>query len=109
MVRAVRFILPRAFLKAADGVFGPRHLDAIKAKLALNPELGDRVPGTGGARKLRQYGIRGQARVIYYFHAGNDEIFMLTCYPKNRQSDLTTSEKRALRETIALIESARML
>ena len=103
----VRFVLTRAFRKAADGVIGPLHLENIKVKLALNPALGDLIPGTGGVRKLRQFGIRGQARVIYYFHLGDSEIFLLTCYAKNEKSDLTPNEKADLRAAVESIRVAK--
>ena len=77
------------------------------AKLAVNPELGDLVPGIGGVRKQRQFGIRGPARVIYYFHLGDSEIFLLTCYAKNEKSDLTHGEKADLRTVVRAIRAAR--
>ena len=97
--------MTRAFLKAANGVLADEHIEAAKAKLALNPSLGDLVQGTGGARKLRQYGIKGQSRVIYYFQAGEGEVFFLTCYPKARKADLTHDEKAKIKAIIALIKS----
>ena len=103
----VRFITTREFRKAADGVFGPAHLENIKVKLALNPVLGDLILGTGGVRKLRQFGLRGQARVIYYFHLGDSEIFLLTCYAKNEKGDLTHREKAELRAAVDSIRIAK--
>lgn len=103
----VRFVTTRAFRKAADGVFGLDHLENIRVKLALNPVLGDLIPGTGGVRKLRQFGLRGQARVIYYFHLGDSEIFLLTCYAKNEKSDLTHNEKADLRAAVESIRIAK--
>lgn len=107
MSRKVTFILPRAFGRAAKGVFTHEHIEAVKAKLAVNPELGDLVPHTGGARKLWQFGVGGQSRVIYYYHLGDAEVFFLGCYPKNRKTDLTEGEKRELRDTIKAIKEAK--
>ena len=103
----IRFVVTGTFRKAAGGVIGPSHLENIKAKLALNPELGDLIPGTGGVRKLRQFGLRGKARVIYYFHLGDSEIFLLTCYAKNQKSDLTHDEKADLRAVVGSIRAAK--
>lgn len=108
MPRTITFIFPKAFLKAAKGVLNQAQTEGLKVKLALKPELGDLVQGTGGARKIRQFGPKGQSRVIYYFHAGDDEVFFLTCYPKNRKSDLTADEKYELRETIQLIKQLKL-
>jgi len=103
----VRFVVTRTFRRAADRVIGPRHLENVKAKLSMNPELGELVPGTGGVRKLRQFGLRGQARVIYYFHLGDSEIYLLTCYAKNEKSDLTYDEKADLRAVVRSIRAAK--
>jgi hypothetical protein len=61
----------------------------------LNPDTGDVIPGTGGLRKLRfaderrGKGKRGGLRVIYYWwHTGS------------QMSDLTASERKALKEMI---------
>ncbi len=105
MKASIRFITTRAFKRAARGVLGPGHLESVKAKLALNPELGDMIPGTGGARKLRQAGIRGHSRVIYYFHAGNGDIFLLTCFAKNQKPDLSRDEKKDLAAAIEIIKA----
>jgi hypothetical protein len=107
MTREVRFIRPHAFNRDAEGVFTEDQIEAVKAKLALNPELGDLIPKTGGARKIWQFGVGGQSRVIYYFHMGDDEVFFLTCYPKNQKSDLTEDEKAELKETIQVIKKAK--
>ena len=48
----------------------------------MNPKLGDLIRNTGGARKVRHSGKRGQSRVIYYYHMGGGEIFFLACYSK---------------------------
>lgn len=107
MARNVTFIIPRAFIKASKRVFRDEHIEAVKAKLALRPELGDLVPGTGGARKIRQFGIGGQSRVIYYYQRGDGEIYLLACYPKNRQADLSEGEKSEIKETIKLIKARK--
>lgn len=107
MPRTVTFFLPRTFVKDSRGVFTTEQVEAVKAKLALNPELGDLIPKTGGARKVWQFGISGQSRVIYYFHLGDDEIYLLTCYPKNQKADLTEREKAELKKTVQMIKHAK--
>ena len=71
----------------------------FKTFIGLNPKAGDRIPGTGGIRKIRWYGSghgkRGGVRVIYYFYNENHPIYLLFAYPKNVQVNLTEAEKKA--------------
>jgi hypothetical protein len=41
-------------------------------------------------------GVRCGIRVIYYWIAQKDQIFMLLAYAKNVQDDLTAEQKRIL-------------
>ncbi len=69
--------------------------------MALNPEAGDVIPGTGGLRKVRWSvaggGKRGGVRVIYFHVAAQAEVRLLLIYRKGVKDDLTGAEKRALR------------
>src|ERR1700688_162229 len=70
--------------------------------IAANPQGGDLIPGTGGARKIRfarpGQGKRGGYRVIT-FYGGNDiPVFLLTIYAKNVQKDLGQDEKKEIRK-----------
>lgn len=55
--------------------------------LALHPESGAMIPGTGGLRKIRWkakgHGKRGGIWTIYYHHCVNHQIWLLTVYGKN--------------------------
>jgi mRNA-degrading endonuclease RelE of RelBE toxin-antitoxin system len=77
---------------------------ALQAALAERPDLGVRMPGGGGLRKIRWglpgRGKRGGVRVIYYWAVGRDTIVMLFLYAKNVQGDLSASQLRALRRII---------
>ena len=61
----------------------------LKLFLALNPESGDVIPGSGGLRKLRWIrtgrGKRGGVRVIYFLRTARGEIALLTLYAKSRR------------------------
>jgi hypothetical protein len=70
--------------------------------LATQPNAGVVVRRTGGLRKVRWTlhgaGKRGGVRVIY-FHASRDrQIRMLLIYRKGIKDDLSTAEKKTLRE-----------
>lgn len=45
-------------------------------------------------------GKRGGLRVIYYWHVGNSEIYMLLAYGKGEKDDLTPKEVKILRELV---------
>ena len=107
MLNQTLFITTRAFEKAAKGLFTAKQISGLKMKLAMNPELGDLIRQTGGARKVRHVGKRGQSRVIYYYHLGDDEIFFLACYSKNVKDDLTAPETKLLTAIIKDIKEAK--
>jgi hypothetical protein len=81
------------------------HLDdesyrALQLALALRPEQGALIRGSGGLRKLRWgatgRGKRGGLRVIYHWNAREDVAYMLFVYAKNEQGDLTAAQVKAL-------------
>ena len=80
---------------------------SLQHVLALNPELGDVMPGTGGFRKLRWVdqrrgkGRRGGLRVIYYYFSLEQQVWLMTIYGKDEADDLTPKEKKALHTAIA--------
>lgn len=74
------------------------NLRLLQSTLIQDPEYGDKVEGTGGARKIRVTlrkgeGKRGGARVIYVTYINCDDIYLLTIYSKKEKSDLSPSEK----------------
>lgn len=71
-----------------------------------NPEAGDVIEGTGGLRKLRQpdikrgKGKRGGLRLIYYWWFGKRQFWLFTLYGKDEMDDLSSKEKKVLREML---------
>lgn len=65
--------------------------------------LGDFISDTGGAKKIRikmtGKGKSGGYRVVYYFCRG-DHVFFLTIYPKGAKENLTSDDKKLIREMI---------
>lgn len=55
--------------------------------LALTPDAGDVVPGTGGVRKIRWSrpgaGKRGGVRVVYFNRLADGEVWPLLIYSKS--------------------------
>jgi hypothetical protein len=88
------------FSRQADKLFNEEERRKLIDLLAENPLAGDRIPGTGGVRKLRfgvaGHGKRGGARVIYYVWDNNAPIYALLIYAKTAQTDMTQEEKRVV-------------
>jgi len=68
--------------------------------LAVQPDRGALIPGTGGLRKVRWTaqgkGKRGGGRIIYFHHVGRTEIRLLLIYRKGIKDDLSPHEKTIL-------------
>src|SRR5262249_53383177 len=73
--------------------------------LAANPTSGDRMEGTGGARKLRWAakgkGKSGGARVITYYGGPSLPVFVLGVFGKGEKANLTKAERNELREILS--------
>lgn len=99
------------FKAEALDLIGQQEIEAIADHLIDNPDAGSVVPGLGGARKLRWAakgkGKRGGARVIYLYIRIDAEIYLLRCYAKNTQADLTQRERREVRTIVAQLKGER--
>lgn len=77
---------------------------AFQRMLALRPDAGDVIAGTGGIRKVRVAsqgrGKRGGARVIYYHFVSASQIALLLIYAKNEADDLTPEQRKALKRIV---------
>ena len=85
-----------------------QHLAELEAVLLDNPEAGDMIKDTGGARKIRfQIGAKGKsggARVIYVDFIRDECIHLLYAYPKSVQSDLTPAQKKVIHKMVKAIK-----
>jgi hypothetical protein len=92
------------FLRDAAGRLTEEERDGLVTFLAANPEAGDIMPETGGARKLRWRvagrGKRGGARVIYYYHNVSIPLFLLSVFAKNEKANLTTAERNEMKKLL---------
>ena len=72
--------------------------------LALTPDAGDLVPGSGGVRKVRRSrkgsGKRGGVRVVYFNRFANGEIWLLLIYAKSVQDNIAAGVLRELKKEI---------
>ena len=79
----------------------------LEQALLEDPQMGDVIEGTGGARKLRikleGRGKSGGGRVIYLDVFEKEHLYLLFAYPKNVQEDLTSEQKKAIQRMIEII------
>ena len=78
--------------------------------LAKDPQAGDEIQGTGGARKIRfagkGKGKRGGYRVITFFSGTDIPVFLLNVFAKNERVDLTQAERNELKATLGALATA---
>ena len=92
------------FTKLVEEYLSDDSYRQLQAALASDPEAGPLIPGSGGLRKLR-WGIfgggkRGGLRVIYYARTKQDEIWLLTLYPKNVAENIPSHVLRQIKKEI---------
>ncbi|MCL2604214.1 MAG: type II toxin-antitoxin system RelE/ParE family toxin [Defluviitaleaceae bacterium] len=83
----------------------------LQNKLSKDPRMGNVISGTGGARKVRfavpNKGKSGGARIIYVDIVCDEEIYLLLCYAKTKQDDLTREQLHILKDLIKLLKEAK--
>lgn len=92
------------FTKLIDEYLTVEEYTALQWFLALQPEAGDRIPHTGGLRKVRWgghgHGKRSGLRVIYYYKAEHDQIWLLTVYAKNEEQNIPSHVLQKLKKEL---------
>ncbi len=72
--------------------------------IAANPDDGESMSGTGGARKVRWAtqgrGKSGSVRVITFYSGPPVPVFLLTVFGKGEKSNLTDDECNELRKML---------
>lgn len=100
----VTFIEAPVFTRMLPGYLDDEAYTALQWALALHPEAGAVIPGSGGVRKMRWAGSgrgkRGGLRVIYYYRRHAGEIWMLTLYAKNEAESIPAHVLKAIKEAI---------
>lgn len=106
-------VLTQRFAKDAKALkMTAQEHGAIVAALSADPTIGDLIPKSGGARKVRfgrgGKGKSGGYRVVTYFGGGEMPVYALTVYTKSEKEDLDQDELRALRSLCkAILEAHR--
>jgi len=104
----IHFIETLGFTRRVTELLLDEEYTALQWFLSNKPTAGDVIQRTGGARKLRWkqkgQGKRGGLRIIYFSHSRKDEIWMLALYMKSGQEDLSTSDKKILKQLIEEIK-----
>ncbi len=93
------------FLRRVQGLLTAADRSALINHLAANPDAGDVMPGTSGARKLR-WAVRGKGksggvRVITFFSGPPVPVFVLTVFGKGEKINLSKAEQNALRKVLS--------
>ena len=91
---------------------GQDEREAVVTFVASNPQAGDVMVGTGGARKLRfrrpGTGKSGGYRVIFFYGGGDVPLFLLNVFAKGDRANLSMAERNELRSVLGdLAESYR--
>lgn len=85
-----------------------QELPELEKILLDNPQIGDVIEGTGGARKMRiqigNHGKSGGGRVIYLDVFERKNLYLLFAYPKNVQENLSPEQMKAIRKMIEEIK-----
>jgi mRNA-degrading endonuclease RelE of RelBE toxin-antitoxin system len=96
----MRFVETPIFTRAILEQLSEDDYRRLQLALLLRPEQGALIRSSRGLRKLRWAatgrGKRSGLRVIYYWHAAEQVIYMLYAYPKNAQENLTPGQLRML-------------
>jgi hypothetical protein len=92
------------FTKKIASLLDDEEYRVLQNALVEKPNLGDIIQGSGGIRKVRWgasgRGKSGGGRFIYYWATAHNQLFMLTAYAKNEQSDLTKEQLTMLRDVV---------
>ena len=98
--------LPEFLRKAQDLLLNEEKTSLINY-LAVHPQSGDLMRGTGGIRKLRWAaqgkGKSGGVRVIYYYHNETMPLFLLTVFGKGEKANLSDSECNELSKVTSFL------
>ena len=83
-------------------------LSELQKTVMTNPGIGDIIKGTGGARKVRfaldNIGKSGGIRVIFVDISHKHQTYLVLCYSKNRQDDLTAKQSKQVKSLVETLK-----
>ena len=83
-------------------------LRQLQEVLLENPKAGVVIRGTKGLRKLRiafeGQGKSDSGRVAYIDFTVQEQIYLITAYPKNEKDNLTKAERNAIAKMITTLK-----
>jgi hypothetical protein len=95
------------FQARARTLLSDREKQGVINYLAVHPQAGLVMQGTGGIRKFRwasgHKGKSGGVRVIYYYHNESTPLFRLSVFGKKDKASLSKSESNELAKLCKLI------
>jgi hypothetical protein len=78
--------------------------------IACNPEAGDEIKGTGGARKIRfagkGKGKSGGYRVTTFYSGDDIPVFLLNIFAKNEKTNLSQAERNEFKNILSELARA---
>jgi hypothetical protein len=84
--------------------------EEIVAVLARNPDAGEIMAGTGGARKVRfagrGKGKSGGYRVVTFFGGSDIPLFLLDIYGKGARANVSKADRNELRRVLTALPQA---
>jgi hypothetical protein len=101
---------PTLLADAKDAGMDTDERAAVVQFLATNPQAGDIMAGTGGARKVRfkrpGTGKSGGYRVVFYYAGQDVPIFLLNVFTKGERANLSKAEQNELRVILGKMADA---
>ena len=98
------FVETPAFSRWRDENLDDEEFRALQNVLIAGPRAGDVIRGARGLRKLRLSvrgrGKRGGARVIYFWWASEEQVYLLSAFAKNVCEGLTPRQLARLAEVM---------
>jgi len=90
------------FARKADVLLSNERREALAVYLALFPNAGVVIPGSGGLRKLR-WGVnlggkRGGLRIIYFNQPHCGQVVLITVFSKRRREGFSKKELMLFRK-----------
>jgi len=101
---------PTFEVQARKAGIGEDEMKEICNRIASDPQAGDIISGTGGARKLRHPapggGKSGGWRTIHYWGGNDVPVFLLAVYAKSQKDNISQAERNELKKILSVLADA---